>query len=1339
MSIESINKRLIGLIVLLLIGPSMPLDASDSGPYYVPSGQSSYGLEHRLVWNHGGPIRNARLAWSLSPNNGTATLSYSSTTDNDGRIWFQLTFGKNACGTYTVRLRLSGDPRPSSFVGYKIVYAPCPTVPSSGTTSLSAPKLEKISDDNQVTAPGDSVSFTVELQDSDGSPMSDVDMNFSILSGDESRASLSPVKATTDANGRAQTTLLLGTGASGEYIVKAYSSDNSDIYTEFNVTVDPSLPKATRLEQISGNKQTGLTGGALENPFVVKVLDQYEAALAGTEVTFTVLTGGGTLSTGTTTTGANGQATSTLSLGAAPGTNTVKVSAAGVSETVTFTAEGIPPTLTSVSGNNQMATTGTTVANPFVVEVRDGNDNPLAGVAVTFAVLTGGGTLSDTTSTTDANGQATSTLILGTAPGTNTVKVSAAGVSETVTFTAEGILPTLTSVSGNNQLAATGTALANPFVVKVLDGNGNPLAGVAVTFAVVAGGGTLSDTTSTTDANGQATSTLILGADSGTNTVKVSAAGISETVTFTAEGLPPTLTSVSGNNQMSATGTALANPFVVKVRDGNGNPLAGVVVTFAVLTGGGTLSDTTSTTDANGQAASTLSLGTAPGTNSVEVSAEGVSETVTFTAEGIPPTLTSVSGNNQMATTGTTLSNPFVVEVRDGDGNPLAAAVVTFAVLAGGGTLSNTTSTTDANGQAASTLSLGEVPGTNSVEVSAEGVSETVTFTAEGIPPTLTSVSGNNQMSATGTALANPFVVEVRDQYDAPMEGITVKFTVLAGSGLLSATTAITDANGRAESTLTLGPNLGPNRVSVSVAGIRKQEVFTAEGIRVAKTLNVISGNNLQGQPGMALENPFVVEVRDQSDKPLSDVEVAFTVTSGGGTISAARVTTDSNGRAESTLKLGPNLGANTVTVSVQGIQEMPTFRAEGVQVPKTLEIVSGDGQAGWPGFWLAEPFVVEVRDVADRPVSAIEVRFTVSSGGGTLSSTSVTTDSDGRAQSYFLLGQNAGANTVTVSVVGVQEELKLTAVGRRIPKSFSIITGNEQRGLLGEVLPNPIVVQVRDRSGEALPGVQVTFTVTGGGGTLSETSATTDSDGRAESTLTLGPNPGTNTVEVAVTGIPQPQTVTATAEFPPTLEDVNRDNVVNILDLVRVASDLGTEGADLPADVNGDGIVNILDLVLVARALGNATAAPSAWNRNLEIAPTRADVGEWLAQARELDLKDATSQLGVLFLEHLLATLSPEETVLLPNFPNPFNPETWIPYQLSEDSPVSLSIYDTAGALVRTLSLGVQPAGFYNSRDRAAYWDGRNDAGERVASGLYFYQLRTPSFHQTRRLVIVK
>jgi len=99
----------------------------------------------------------------------------------------------------------------------------------------------------------------------------------------------------------------------------------------------------------------------------------------------------------------------------------------------------------------------------------------------------------------------------------------------------------------------------------------------------------------------------------------------------------------------------------------------------------------------------------------------------------------------------------------------------------------------------------------------------------------------------------------------------------------------------------------------------------------------------------------------------------------------------------------------------------------------------------------------------------------------------------------------------------------------------------------------------------------------------------------------------------------------------------------------------------------------------------------------------------------------------------------TPKQSLLLQNYPNPFNPETWIPYHLSEAGPASLSIYDTNGTLVRTLSLGYQAAGFYQSQGRAAYWNGRNALGESVASGVYFYQLVTPSFQQTQRMLILK
>ena len=133
------------------------------------------------------------------------------------------------------------------------------------------------------------------------------------------------------------------------------------------------------------------------------------------------------------------------------------------------------------------------------------------------------------------------------------------------------------------------------------------------------------------------------------------------------------------------------------------------------------------------------------------------------------------------------------------------------------------------------------------------------------------------------------------------------------------------------------------------------------------------------------------------------------------------------------------------------------------------------------------------------------------------------------------------------------------------------------------------------------------------------------------------------------------------------------------------------------------------------------------------------AEVRGWLAHAQGLDLMDLRLQRGILFLEKLLAALTSKESALLPNYPNPFNPETWIPYRLAHAADVTLVIYDAKGTMVRRLDLGHQSAGFYIARSRAAYWDGRNQLGEPVASGLYFHSLTVGDFTATRKMSIRK
>ena len=209
---------------------------------------------------------------------------------------------------------------------------------------------------------------------------------------------------------------------------------------------------------------------------------------------------------------------------------------------------------------------------------------------------------------------------------------------------------------------------------------------------------------------------------------------------------------------------------------------------------------------------------------------------------------------------------------------------------------------------------------------------------------------------------------------------------------------------------------------------------------------------------------------------------------------------------------------------------------------------------------------------------------------------------------------------------------------------------------------------------------------------------------------------------------------------------DVNQDGIVNILDVILVAQNLGQKSPSNPrVDVNKDGQVNVLDLVLVAERLGEkVAAAPSLMDVVKDTRSSPVDVIVVRRALRELEVvpeKSHNVEITIQFLHAWLvnANRSVSETRLLPNYPNPFNPETWIPYQLADAADVSVKIYGVGGRLVRTISVGFKPVGYYLARERAAYWDGRNEIGESVSSGVYFIQFLSGDFAATRRIVVVK
>ena len=209
---------------------------------------------------------------------------------------------------------------------------------------------------------------------------------------------------------------------------------------------------------------------------------------------------------------------------------------------------------------------------------------------------------------------------------------------------------------------------------------------------------------------------------------------------------------------------------------------------------------------------------------------------------------------------------------------------------------------------------------------------------------------------------------------------------------------------------------------------------------------------------------------------------------------------------------------------------------------------------------------------------------------------------------------------------------------------------------------------------------------------------------------------------------------------------DVNQDGIVNVLDIILVAQNLGQKPPSNPrVDVNKDGQVNVLDLVFVADRLGKKVgAAPSQMDNITSTAASPKKIITAQRALRELEgvpEKSHNVRITIQFLRLWLenANRNVAATKLLPNYPNPFNPETWIPYQLAATADVSMKIYDISGRLVRTISVGFKPIGYYLTRERAAYWDGRNEAGESVSSGVYFLQFIAGDFTTTQQVVIVK
>lgn len=499
--------------------------------------------------------------------------------------------------------------------------------------------------------------------------------------------------------------------------------------------------------------------------------------------------------------------------GIAPGQVTISASTDGVTGTVNLTVTPVPVSTVLVTVPSSSITVAQTVT--AVVILRDASGNELTGRSVAWS------SLNQSVATVSPAG-----VVTGVSPGTTSIVATSEGVNGSaaivVTAPPPGPAAAITKLRGDAQTAVVGTAVPIQPAVLVADANGRPVPGAPVTFTVTSGAGTLSNSSAlsiavvNTDADGvAAVGVWKLGLTAGPQTL-TAAIGTGQSVVFTATAVASSAASfqkVSGDAQIATVGTAVPIAPSIKLLDANGNPVAGRDVTFAVVTGGGTVTGATKVTDANGIATvGGWTLGSVSGPNSLSATTTGV-PSVVFTATarpGAPSTIRVVSGDQQSTTVATTASAPVVFEVKDALGNVVAPGTkVNFQIS--GGTVNPTSGLTDDVGRTQTSWTAPTVVGGYDGTATVDGTSVVANFRlfATGGQNQMFVTAGNGQSAVKGTAVPVRPTIQIRDEFGNPTPQLPVVFTVTAGGGSVTGATQTTDANGNATlGSWTLGERL---------------------------------------------------------------------------------------------------------------------------------------------------------------------------------------------------------------------------------------------------------------------------------------------------------------------------------------------------------------------------------------------------------------------------------------------------------------------------------------------------------------------------------------------------
>jgi adhesin/invasin len=662
-------------------------------------------------------------------------------------------------------------------------------------------------------------------------------------------ASVSPATTTTAADGTATAQVVLGTrpGTQAGEVRALGGQGQATASATFSLNAVPE--NANGITAVSGMDQSGQVGTALANPLVVQIADAFGNPIPGIDVAWTV-DGGGSVSSPTTTTGADGQTSVTRTLGTTAGTQRTLASVDGLAGSpVTFAhtaTAGAASGLSIVSGDDQTGPVSTELPLPLVVVLKDGGLNPVPGAAVSWVIGSGGGSVTPSTSSTDGAGQAIVAWTLGDTPGPNTVSAVVSGIgvvefSATATAGAPARLSIVTQPSGS---AVSGAALGQQPVIQLLDAGGNPATqtGVAVQVALATGGGSLGGATSTlTDANGRAAFTdLSITGLPGAHTLRFSAAGFaavtSGTINLTAA---PTATTITADTpDPSRTGDLVTVSFTVS--SASGTPSGSVQVADGDNTCTGTLS--------GGQGSCAIGLTTAGDRTLTATYAGGngfgaSSDTESHTVQAPPPPVLAIATQPaSQATSGVALNPQPVVQLKTGDGANLATAGVAVSVAnQGGGSLGGTTTVaTDGEGRASFTdLVISGDPGTSTLLFTASGFTSVTssTITLAAAPPSAAQSSIVASPSTITAGSASTITVTVRDAGGNLLGGRTVTPQASGSDNTIDPASTATGADGTAAfSFSSTTPEV--KTISASVDGVELSPTqVTVEAVPTSTTI----------------------------------------------------------------------------------------------------------------------------------------------------------------------------------------------------------------------------------------------------------------------------------------------------------------------------------------------------------------------------------------------------------------------------------------------------------------------------------------------------------------------